>query len=183
MAWKLQMEEQYYENLYNQREGHEQEHFEYTDDEGEPIDGAQYPYPEEIDLTEEDNLLSIPHQAHPIAWDEEEEEQDHFMEGEDDVEEENGIFESYEELLQLSELIPPVSRGVAEHQLAAIRPFTMTPKEQEEHEQCHVCLEDFEVGDACRLLPCAHAYHQVCIDHWLGINKICPLCRSEVVSE
>ncbi|KAJ7945886.1 RING-H2 finger protein [Quillaja saponaria] len=44
---------------------------------------------------------------------------------------------------------------------------------------CAVCLENFSVGDKCRLLPnCSHFFHVHCIDSWLLRTPICPICRT-----
>ncbi|KAJ7956258.1 RING-H2 finger protein [Quillaja saponaria] len=47
------------------------------------------------------------------------------------------------------------------------------------HVECAVCLENFKVGDKCRLLPnCNHIFHVQCIDTWLLRTPICPFCRT-----
>ncbi|XP_072977068.1 E3 ubiquitin-protein ligase ATL23-like [Typha angustifolia] len=44
---------------------------------------------------------------------------------------------------------------------------------------CAVCLESFQLGDRCRLLPvCRHSFHAVCVDSWLLKSPSCPICRS-----
>ena len=44
---------------------------------------------------------------------------------------------------------------------------------------CAVCLENFKMGDKCRLLPnCRHSFHVQCIDSWLLKTPICPICRT-----
>ncbi|CAL9042046.1 unnamed protein product, partial [Musa banksii] len=44
---------------------------------------------------------------------------------------------------------------------------------------CAVCLESFQVGDGCRLLPaCGHSFHAQCVDSWLLKSSICPICRT-----
>ncbi|XP_031491522.1 RING-H2 finger protein ATL74-like [Nymphaea colorata] len=44
---------------------------------------------------------------------------------------------------------------------------------------CAVCLESFETGDKCRLLPlCKHSFHAECVDLWLLKTPFCPICRS-----
>ncbi|XP_020571191.1 RING-H2 finger protein ATL56-like [Phalaenopsis equestris] len=47
--------------------------------------------------------------------------------------------------------------------------------------ECAVCLDGFQVGDRCRLLPiCRHSFHANCVDFWLMKTAICPVCRSRV---
>ncbi|XP_010251297.1 PREDICTED: E3 ubiquitin-protein ligase RNF13-like [Nelumbo nucifera] len=43
---------------------------------------------------------------------------------------------------------------------------------------CVVCLENFKVGDKCRLLPCKHSFHANCVDSWLLKTPVCPICRT-----
>ncbi|KAA8548083.1 hypothetical protein F0562_004656 [Nyssa sinensis] len=44
---------------------------------------------------------------------------------------------------------------------------------------CAVCLDNFKVGDKCRLLPqCRHSFHAQCVDSWLLKTPICPICRT-----
>ncbi|KAI8006459.1 putative E3 ubiquitin-protein ligase ATL44 [Camellia lanceoleosa] len=48
---------------------------------------------------------------------------------------------------------------------------------------CAICLEDFEEGDTCGVLPsCDHSFHPKCIRRWLvkNQNQTCPLCRCPV---
>lgn len=45
--------------------------------------------------------------------------------------------------------------------------------------ECAVCLDNFNKGDKCRLLPiCNHSFHAQCVDAWLLTNSNCPICRS-----
>ncbi|KAF0932498.1 hypothetical protein E2562_010394 [Oryza meyeriana var. granulata] len=47
--------------------------------------------------------------------------------------------------------------------------------------ECTVCLEAFQAGDRCRVLPrCEHGFHARCIDSWLRQSRLCPICRAEV---
>ncbi|GKV07674.1 hypothetical protein SLEP1_g19420 [Rubroshorea leprosula] len=44
---------------------------------------------------------------------------------------------------------------------------------------CAVCLDNFKIGEKCRLLPlCKHSFHAQCVDSWLLRNPICPICRT-----
>lgn len=38
--------------------------------------------------------------------------------------------------------------------------------------QCTVCMDDFQVGDCARQLPCEHFFHQDCIVPWLNLVSI-----------
>lgn len=47
--------------------------------------------------------------------------------------------------------------------------------------ECAVCLEAFQAGDRCRVLPrCEHGFHARCVDSWLRQSRVCPICRAEV---
>ncbi|CAK7355508.1 unnamed protein product [Dovyalis caffra] len=48
--------------------------------------------------------------------------------------------------------------------------------------ECAICLGEFVEGDEVRVLPqCAHGFHVVCIDTWLGSHSSCPSCRQILV--
>lgn len=88
----------------------------------------------------------------------------------------------YESLLQLGELLQPVNRGASEEKLSTIPTRTFKagsiPKEEA---KCGICLQDYEDSDELKTLPrCLHHFHTSCIDKWLGINKICPVCREDI---
>ncbi|KAK9149525.1 hypothetical protein Scep_008282 [Stephania cephalantha] len=45
---------------------------------------------------------------------------------------------------------------------------------------CCICLAKYADNDELRELPCAHFFHMECVDKWLKINALCPLCKAEV---
>jgi hypothetical protein len=53
-------------------------------------------------------------------------------------------------------------------------------EEENEEDCCCICLGDYEDDEELRMLPCLHAFHKECIDSWLHINHICPLCKKDV---
>uniref|UniRef100_A0A2P2JR71 RING-type E3 ubiquitin transferase n=1 Tax=Rhizophora mucronata TaxID=61149 RepID=A0A2P2JR71_RHIMU len=61
---------------------------------------------------------------------------------------------------------------------------TDTPAEQSlspEDAECCICLSAYEDGTEIRELPCHHHFHCMCIDKWLYINAICPLCKLNIL--
>lgn len=54
---------------------------------------------------------------------------------------------------------------------------------------CTVCCDDYESGDALRVLTCGHKYHVECIDKWLlsSIDYLrtpaCPICNAVLLEE
>lgn len=45
---------------------------------------------------------------------------------------------------------------------------------------CCICLARYVDNDDLRELPCAHFFHKDCVDKWLKINALCPLCKAEI---
>ncbi|XP_019266015.1 PREDICTED: E3 ubiquitin ligase BIG BROTHER-related-like [Nicotiana attenuata] len=49
-------------------------------------------------------------------------------------------------------------------------------------DRCVVCQMEYEEGEKLVALPCDHPFHSDCINKWLQIKKICPICCDEVSS-
>ncbi len=49
---------------------------------------------------------------------------------------------------------------------------------------CSICIDDIDITDNenIKILNCSnkHIFHIVCINNWLKVNNICPLCREEI---
>ncbi|XP_020590350.1 E3 ubiquitin-protein ligase At1g63170-like, partial [Phalaenopsis equestris] len=45
---------------------------------------------------------------------------------------------------------------------------------------CCICLARYVENDDLRELPCQHFFHTMCVDKWLKINALCPLCKHAV---
>lgn len=43
-------------------------------------------------------------------------------------------------------------------------------------QQCSICFESISSHDMATL-PCAHSFHEQCIDRWIHRTPSCPLCR------
>ncbi|CAM6026428.1 unnamed protein product [Sphagnum balticum] len=93
---------------------------------------------------------------------------------------------SYEELLALGDAVGTESKGLSVQAISALPGSSYVPDLQEGtsgQEQCAVCRHEYEAGDLMLTLPCKHQYHSDCIQQWLQINKVCPVCGAEVASE
>ena len=53
-----------------------------------------------------------------------------------------------------------------------------------DNQTCAICHDDFCLGEKiCTLPACGHAYHCLCITHWLKIKAACPLCNRAVADK
>ncbi|KAL9182121.1 hypothetical protein ACHAXT_012773 [Thalassiosira profunda] len=47
------------------------------------------------------------------------------------------------------------------------------------HNSCSICLDEYQVGEQIRVLPCQHTFHSDCIFPWLTERSpTCPLCKA-----
>jgi len=44
-------------------------------------------------------------------------------------------------------------------------------------QSCSICLENCRSEEVFKSLPCQHNFHVECIDNWLKIKSICPICK------
>ncbi|KAJ2891359.1 hypothetical protein IWW38_003653 [Coemansia aciculifera] len=56
----------------------------------------------------------------------------------------------------------------------------VTGEELQRNMDCGICMEEYVPEEYAVELPCKHLYHKECIDHWLGMNGTCPICRATV---
>lgn len=101
---------------------------------------------------------------------------------------------STHELMQLYNLLTATGAGPAAPRLSQgqlsilpTRVVTQTPDvgecdEDDERLICMVCLEEKEVGQTLRTLPCLHDFHKECVDEWLLQNATCPVCKLDVLA-
>mmetsp|Transcript_40606 Transcript_40606/g.75989 ORF Transcript_40606/g.75989 Transcript_40606/m.75989 type:complete len:249 (-) Transcript_40606:298-1044(-) len=93
---------------------------------------------------------------------------------------------TYEQLTALGECVGTEQRGVAERTFSSLPEIVFEGAENlgdAEEEQCVICRTEFETGETLTQLPCKHHYHGMCIQQWLTINKLCPMCSKEVGDE
>jgi E3 ubiquitin-protein ligase BIG BROTHER-like protein len=82
----------------------------------------------------------------------------------------------------LGEVVGTESRGVSADTLASLPSVTYQAQDKQDSnmEQCVICRVEFEQGESLIALPCKHSYHSECINQWLQLNKVCPMCSAEV---
>ena len=49
-------------------------------------------------------------------------------------------------------------------------------------DNCSICLSDVDATIDCKMVPCGHVFHPLCIQTWLSQKSECPMCRSSVSS-
>ncbi|KAL7543354.1 hypothetical protein ACHAXR_013107 [Thalassiosira sp. AJA248-18] len=60
---------------------------------------------------------------------------------------------------------------------------SLLPKKKDpdyfDHNSCSICLDEYELGEQIRVLPCQHTFHSNCIFPWLTERSpTCPLCKA-----
>lgn len=58
-----------------------------------------------------------------------------------------------------------------------------TVGEETGEDVCAICLVEFEDGDELVELRCNHRFHGECVDSWLRVDVVCPLCRADLREE
>lgn len=70
------------------------------------------------------------------------------------------------------------SLGV-ELESAAAAASDNNPVQQQQHEDCSICLNQMNKDEVLwELDKCKHKFHWICIDEWLKRNSSCPLCQT-----
>lgn len=112
----------------------------------------------------------------------EEDEEDHGGNSQDAWEEVDPDQLSYEELLALGEVVGTESRGLSLETIASLPSSNYKSQGSQEgiSDSCVICRLDYEDDDTLIVLSCKHSYHSECINNWLQINKVCPVCSAEV---
>lgn len=68
---------------------------------------------------------------------------------------------------------------------AQVRRLPEQPYDKDaDHHSCAICIEEYQVGETLRVLPCSHKFHTECIVPWLTERQAsCPLCKYDVSRE
>nr|XP_016447801.1 PREDICTED: E3 ubiquitin ligase BIG BROTHER-related-like [Nicotiana tabacum] len=135
---------------------------------------------EEITASDEEFLESEIQDFELEFYDDEYDYDDEDME-EDDVDPDEL---SYEELIALGEFVGVENRGLSEAEISKhLHSSTFQSNSSKTLiDRCVVCQLEYEEGENLVALPCDHPYHSDCIQKWLQIKKICPICSDEVSS-
>ncbi|CAA2997421.1 probable E3 ubiquitin- ligase HIP1 isoform X1 [Olea europaea subsp. europaea] len=87
---------------------------------------------------------------------------------------------SYEELLELGERIGNVNTGLSDNLIAmCLMESVNCSSDQFQQGTCVICLEEYNnADDVRRLKVCGHDFHVACIQKWLSIKNMCPICKA-----
>ena len=76
---------------------------------------------------------------------------------------------------------PPKKKRGVDQQLVERLP-TFEFGENQQPDQCRICLEFYNPGEELRMLPCFHRYHKPCVDTWLTrMSSKCPICKTSII--
>lgn len=102
--------------------------------------------------------------------------------------------EDYDSLLQFNEEAGPAMGallsgiGASQDDIERLPLRSLTPKdemlestENDSQSRCAICLENYNVGELVRTIPCLHSFHRNCIDPWLAERAICPVCKHSAI--
>lgn len=56
----------------------------------------------------------------------------------------------------------------------------LTRNYKKKNRHCSICLEKMIKGDKIKIMPCLHRCHESCLDVWLKMKTICPVCQYDL---
>ncbi|KMS95432.1 hypothetical protein BVRB_008270 [Beta vulgaris subsp. vulgaris] len=89
---------------------------------------------------------------------------------------------SYEELMALGEIVGEECRGLSIEEInSSISPYNHKFVQSKTIiDRCVICQIEYEEGEQLVALNCQHPFHTDCINQWLQIKKVCPICSIEI---
>jgi hypothetical protein len=88
---------------------------------------------------------------------------------------------TYEQLLELEDKVGNVSKGLSKAQIKKIPNVYFSKKHFKNQEKCAICQYEYKETEKVSKLPCLHIFHNDCIKGWLEKNKVCPICKKEIL--
>ncbi|TNV86497.1 hypothetical protein FGO68_gene16304 [Halteria grandinella] len=90
---------------------------------------------------------------------------------------------TYEQLLELGDRMGKVSKGLTKEQRDRL-PCKLWRPNVTKQKDCPICQENFTLQNRIKVLSeCGHEYHDACINKWLEEEKVCPVCKKNVLNE
>uniref|UniRef100_A0A7S3LS78 RING-type domain-containing protein n=1 Tax=Aplanochytrium stocchinoi TaxID=215587 RepID=A0A7S3LS78_9STRA len=91
--------------------------------------------------------------------------------------------EDYTILQALDEFVVRPNLASPPEVIKALPTHVLTTRELKKPMQCCVCLFDLAEGDTVKIIPCFHQGHNACVDAWLTIKGVCPICNITVSAD
>ncbi|KAL3099302.1 hypothetical protein niasHT_022446 [Heterodera trifolii] len=73
---------------------------------------------------------------------------------------------------------PPPPPPYPKHKISRLPFAHITQHLINEGETCSICGMPFLLGELVTVLDCLHKFHPDCIEKWLLISRICPICKT-----
>lgn len=54
------------------------------------------------------------------------------------------------------------------------------PELFKDHQECCICIVEFDSSSEIRRTFCGHVFHSKCLANWLKVSRTCPLCRKDL---
>jgi len=51
------------------------------------------------------------------------------------------------------------------------------------NKKCDICWSEYEVGQIMKTMPCFHIFHEDCLNKWLEMSLVCPVCKCGIIKE
>lgn len=73
--------------------------------------------------------------------------------------------------------------GLSMQELDSVAPMQVYKEDEEKDVVCPICLDNLQVHDKIRRLPCGHPFHVHCIDEWASKANRCPVCNVPIIAD